>query len=738
MDSFEGYVEKITYRSEDSGYTVLTISSESGEHCVVGTFPSISEGEYIEVEGALTVHPTYGPQIKMERYSFVAPRDQVAILRYLSSGAVKGIGEKLAKRVVAVFGDETFRILEEEPERLAEVKGISERTAMSIAEQVVEKREARNAVLFLQQYGISLNNAAKIYKRYGGDLYRILRENPYRLCEDIAGIGFKAADEIALKMNIASDSDFRISAAVLYVLSAASANGHTYLPRDMVFAETEALLGLNLSDFDHILEGLLVERRIALEKDGTDLRVYLRSMYQLEQNTAIMLSRLNINDPSGGNEAALRKIKSIEKSLQVELDVRQREAILAADKNGVSVLTGGPGTGKTTAINVMIYYFIEKGLNLMLAAPTGRAAKRMTEATGFEAQTIHRMLEVNGNPEDKDVRLLFNRNDDHPLEADVIIVDETSMVDITLMHALLKACVPGMRLIFVGDEDQLPSVGPGEVLKDLIHSGCFPVTKLTKIFRQAEESDIIVNAHKINEGEVVEPKRSNDFLFVLREDPGQTIGATITLLRDKLPKYVGASTEELQVLTPMRKGPFGVENLNRILQEAFNPPAEGKPERKYGDSVFRLGDKVMQTRNNYELEWHTEGMVPEKRGMGIFNGDIGFIREINGFTQTLRIEFDDRRFVDYPFAALEDLELSYAITVHKSQGSEYPAVVLPLFGGPEMLMSRNLLYTGVTRARKCVCIVGRFDTFARMIKNARVTRRYSGLREKILKAHESY
>ncbi len=729
MEELTGYVERISYRNEENGYTVLTLSTDEEEHCVTGVFPSISEGEYLTARGEFVVHPIYGEQMKMESYEFTAPGDEVSIERYLGSGAIKGIGAALAKRIVQKFGADTFRVLEEEPERLSEVRGISERSAMQIAEQVIEKREVRNAVIFLQQYGITLQMAVKIYRRYGMDLYRVVRENPYRLAEDITGMGFKSADEIAVQMGIRPDSEYRVRCGVLYVLSQSASMGHTYLPKDHLFADTEALLDTEIADFDNVLTDLLVDKKIVIKRSGSEDHIYLMAFYRMESDTAVMMKDLNLRDNSVTMSEIAVNLKRLEKESGVVLDELQRSAVYEAVQNGITIITGGPGTGKTTTINIIIRYFIREGLDILLAAPTGRAAKRMTEATGYEAQTIHRMLEVNGDPTSGGGH--FNRNADMPLEADVIIIDEMSMVDISLMHALLKAVVPGMRLILVGDADQLPSVGPGEVLKDLIRSDCFPVVRLNRIFRQAEESDIIMNAHRINAGEVVEVKRSNDFLFILRDNAGLITGATITLLKDKLPGYVHADTKDLQVLTPMRKGALGVENLNKVLQEALNPASPAKQEKEFSFGVFREGDKVMQIRNDYQLEWVVEGTFPQERGMGVFNGDTGVIKRISHFEETITVEYEDRKTVSYPYQTADELELAYAVTIHKAQGSEYPAVIMPLLTGPRMLMNRNLLYTGITRAKSCVCIVGKYDTFAQMILNNDEQRRYTGLLEMI-------
>ena len=736
MDILEGYVERISYRNEENGYTVLALSTENGETVLTGIFPTIAEGEYIRAEGEMVVHPVYGEQMKTARFEFVAPSDEASVERYLGSGAIKGIGKALAKRIVEKFGKDTFRILEEEPERLAEVKGISERAAMDIAVQTVEKRETRNAVLFLQQYGISLGMSARIYKQYGTDLYTIIRENPYRLADDIVGIGFRKADEIAQKMNIPADSEYRIRSAVMYVLTQAGTNGNTYLPKDELLLETEKLLETEIAEFDRLLQDLMIDRRITVKKDGPGYRVYLRAFYRMEGECARMLHDMNICDGTVSDPEIAAKLKTIERDEKLQLDEMQRKAVFEAVKNGITIITGGPGTGKTTAINTMIRYFIREGLDIMLAAPTGRAAKRMTEATGYAAQTIHRMLELSGDPEGYG-HARFGLNEDAPLEADVVIVDEMSMVDITIFHALLKAMVPGMRLVMVGDVDQLPSVGPGEVLRDLIRSDYFPVVKLSHIFRQSEESDIVVNAHLINEGQIVEPKRSKDFLFIPRDQAGVITGAVITLLKDKLPGYVHADTRELQVLTPMRKGILGVENLNRVLQEALNPPSQRKNEKQFSFGLFREGDKVMQIRNDYQIEWTAGDGAFAEHGTGVFNGDTGTIRLISHFDETVTVEYEDRRVVVYPFANCDELELAYAVTIHKSQGSEYPAVILPLLSGPSMLMTRNLLYTGVTRAKSCVCIVGKYDTFVQMIRNSRELQRYSGLKDMIKEAYEA-
>ena len=729
MEKITGYVEHIVYRNAENGYTVLNLVSGEEETTCVGIFSSIAEGENIEAEGEFTEHPTYGEQFKVARFEEKMPEDREAIERYLGSGAIKGIGLALAARIVRRFKEDTFRIIEEEPERLAEVKGISENKAQEIAYQVNEKRDLRQAMIFLQQYGITMNLAVKIYQAYGQEVYTIIRENPYRLADDIEGVGFRTADEIASRVGIKMDSDFRVRSGVLYTLLTASTEGHTYLPQEELTARTAKLLEVEPEQIEKQYMDLAIERKIVM-KQGETTEIYASSFYYMEANTATMLKQLNVPYDVPDIEIEER-IRTIEKQTGMELDEHQVTAVKEAVRNGLLVITGGPGTGKTTTINTIIRYFEGEGLDIFLAAPTGRAAKRMSETTGFEARTIHRMLELSGGVEGT---AGFERNENNPLETDVIIVDEMSMVDITIMNSLLKAVVPGTRLILVGDINQLPSVGPGSVLRDIIDSHACNVVKLTKIFRQAATSDIIVNAHKINRGEeVVLDNKSMDFFFLKRYDADVIINVVLQLVKQKLPKFVDATPYDIQVLTPMRKGLLGVERLNGILQKYLNPPMSGKAEKEYGDTLFREGDKVMQTRNNYQLEWEirTKYGLSVDKGTGIFNGDMGIVREINDFSETMTIEFDEGRMVEYPYKLLDELELAYAITIHKSQGSEYPAVVIPLLKGPAMLLNRNLIYTAVTRARKCVTLVGNENTFYEMVQNTSQQKRYSGLKARL-------
>ena len=733
MEKLAGYVEHIIYRNADNGYTVLNLVSGEEEITCVGIFSAIAEGENIEASGDYTDHPTYGKQFKVESFEEKAPEDEEAIERYLGSGAIRGIGLALAARIVRRFKADTFRIIEEEPERLAEVKGISERKAMEIADQVNEKRDLRQAMIFLQQYGITMNLAVKVYQQYGQEVYGIIRENPYRLADDIEGVGFRTADEIAVRVGIRMDSDFRIRSGILYVLLQASTEGHTYLPEEELTRRTGQLLEVGEEQIEKQYMDLAIERKIIMKQGENQTQIYAASFYYMEANTATMLKQLNVSYEVPDLEIEER-VRRIEKQTGMELDEHQMTAVKEAVRNGLLIITGGPGTGKTTTINTIIKYFEMEGLDIFLAAPTGRAAKRMSETTGFEARTIHRMLELNGGV---DGAAGFERNEQNPLETDVVIIDEMSMVDISLMHALLRAVQVGTRLILVGDVNQLPSVGPGSVLRDIIRSHECNVVMLTKIFRQASTSDIIVNAHKINQGEEVTlDNKSMDFFFLKRYDADVIISVVLQLIKQKLPKFVDATPYDIQVLTPMRKGLLGVERLNGILQRYLNPPSPQKREKEHGDILFREGDKIMQTRNNYQLEWEirTKYGLSVDKGTGVFNGDMGIVREINDFAETMTVEFDEGRMVEYPYKLLDELELAYAITIHKSQGSEYPAVVIPLLSGPSMLMNRNLLYTAVTRARKCVTLVGNEVTFAQMVQNTSQQKRYSGLCDRLKEA----
>lgn len=731
MEQLEGYVERIIFRNSENGYSVMEIVSKEAEIIAVGTLQTVHEGEFLTAEGSYVEHPVYGQQFQIVQYEIKIPEDCLSIERYLASGAVKGIGAALAGRIVKRFKEDTFRIMEEEPERLSEVKGISERKAREIAKQVEENKELRQAMLFLQNYGITTALAMKIYNRYGQTLYQVLRENPYQMADDIQGVGFKIADEIASKTGIHTDSDYRIRSGILYTLYQAVLDGHVYLPQEVLVVKARELLGVEAAGIENQLTNMMMDKKLVIKKRGEEIFVYASKYYYLELNTARMLLDLNIKSEES-EEKIQKKVKSIEKSSELKLDSMQKKAVAEAVKNGIMILTGGPGTGKTTTINAMIQYFEQEGLDFVLAAPTGRAAKRMTETTGYEAKTIHRLLEFSGQPEgrEENSRLDFDRNEQNPLEADVVIIDEMSMVDIVLLHSLLKAVSVGTRLIMVGDVDQLPSVGPGSVLKDMIRSGCFQVVMLTKIFRQASQSSIVVNAHKINAGKQIDLlNKKPDFFIMRRYDAAGVIEMIKKLVVEILPPNLGIQSYDIQILTPMRKGSLGVEELNRRLQEVLNPESGQKREKEYADRTFREGDKVMQIKNNYQLEWEITnrfGLTLDK-GMGVFNGDMGVIRTMNLYEETLTVEFEEGRKVIYPFKQLEELEHAYAVTIHKSQGSEYPAVILPILTGPPMLMNRNLLYTAVTRAKSCVTIVGSEQSVIQMIRNENEQKRYSSL-----------
>ena len=733
MEVRKGYVEHIVFRNNDNGYTVFQLVSEEEELTCVGLFSVLAEGELVQVSGYMKEHPLYGEQLQVEQYELLAPEDETAMERYLGSGAIKGIGAAMAARIVRRFKGDTFRIIEEEPERLAEVKGISEKKAIEISAQMEEKKDLRQAMMFLTQYGISVSLAVKIYQQYGNRTYQVVEENPYRLADDISGIGFKIADEIASRIGIHTDSDYRIRSGLLYVLLQATGEGHTCLPKEDLLHRASALLGVEKEQMETQLMNLCMDRKLVMKEQNGKVMVWYGQYYYMELNVAKMLHDLNLECEMEESQI-VKKLSKVEKQASITLDEMQRKAVVEAVKNGVLVITGGPGTGKTTTINAIIRYFETEDMEILLAAPTGRAAKRMTEATGWEAVTIHRLLELSGVPSDDRSTASFERNEENPLEADVIIIDEMSMVDIFLMNALLKAVSVGTRLILVGDINQLPSVGPGCVLKDIIRAGSCPVVQLTRIFRQASQSDIIVNAHKINRGEhVTLDNKSRDFFFLQRQDPNVILRVVLALVQEKMPRYVDARPTDIQVLTPMRKGSLGVENLNEMLQRYLNPPSSEKNEKETARGRFREGDKVMQIKNNYKIEWEARNRygIAIDKGTGIFNGDMGIVQQIDLLAETMEVLFDDYRTVTYSFQMLEELELAYAVTIHKSQGSEYPAVVIPLLTGPRMLMNRNLLYTAVTRARSCVTLVGSPETFAQMIDNASEQTRYSGLYDRI-------
>ena len=737
-ETINGFVEKVVYRNAENGYTVVNISVEGDDVVCTGYFSDITEGDQIIAEGSFVEHKQYGIQFTVASYEIKEPETSVAMEKYLGSGIIKGVGPALSAKIVKKFGDETFNIIEREPERLAEIKGITEKKAIEIGSQFEEKKEFRNAMIFLNQYGVSNALAMKIYKEYGIKVMKIVRENPYRLADDIVGVGFKTADEIALRMGFSPESSMRMKAGISFALSMAASNGHTYLLYEDLYEESKRLLGISEAEFENDIYELTIERKIVLKEVKGERRVYNNNLYYMELTVARKL--LDLNAKSENNYKVMEaKVKEVEAKTGIKLGDLQRKAVYEAVESGLVIITGGPGTGKTTTINAIIKLFEMQNMEILLAAPTGRAAKRMTETTGMEAQTIHRLLELNGNPEEGG-SMRFERNELNPLEADVIIIDEMSMVDIYLMYSLLKAVTVGTRLILVGDVNQLPSVGPGKVLKDIIGSEKFNVVRLSEIFRQAAESDIITNAHKINAGQSIRlDNKSKDFFMLSMNSSLQIQRALVSLIAEKLPPYVDATKYDIQVLTPSRKGELGVENLNKILQQYINPPAPNKREKQWGEMIFRENDKVMQIKNDYQMEWKivTKKGLTIKEGSGVFNGDCGIIREINEFAGTVTVEFDEGKIVEYTGATLEELELAYAITIHKSQGSEYPAVIIPLLNAPRPLLNRNLLYTAVTRARKCVTIVGSENSVNEMIQNESEMKRNSGLVDSIIEMEEA-
>lgn len=734
METIKGYVSQIRFRNAENGYTVFSFQTDDSEETVVGNFMAISEGEMLKVEGDWVIHKIYDRQFKAVSYESIQPDDELSIIRYLGSGIIKGIGPTLATRIVNEFGKDTFRVIEEEPEMLEKIKGITIRKAQEIGVMMREKRGYRDAMIFLGKYGIGNALAIKIYSFYEDTIYRVLQENPYKLAEDIDGVGFKTVDEIAAKMGVMKDGDYRIQSGVLYTLLLATQQGFMYLPKGVLLEKAAEILEVSREQIEPLITNMAMDRKLLIYGDN----IYSPTNYYAEKSCAGMLRNISVDfyGSTGFSEKELnRKIDKIAASNRINLDELQKLAVINAVQNGISIITGGPGTGKTTTIRTLIEFFDKEGYDIALAAPTGRAAKRMTEATGYEARTLHRLLELNGSLGEDRTSAGFERNEDNPLEVDAVIVDEMSMVDVFLFRALLKAIPQGCRLIMVGDANQLPSVGPGQVLRDLIESKCFPVTSLETIYRQEGSGDIVVNAHLINHGEHIKTdNKSKDFFLLERNDASIILTNTVELIQTSLPPYVKTDPWDIQVLTPMRKGNLGVIALNRFLQAKLNPPAPVKKEHPYGDDVFREGDKVMQVKNNYQAEWEIVGKynIPIDSGMGVFNGDMGKIIKIDDSDSSITVEFEDLRRVVYPYGSLDELELAYAITIHKSQGSEYSAVVMPLISGPRHLMNRNLLYTGVTRAKKCLVIVGSSQTVQNMIDNDEENLRYSGLKDRIL------
>lgn len=735
----EGIVEDIIFRNEENGYTVCSVQVKDEEIVCVGTLLEVYPGENIKLIGSWVTHPIYGNQFQIDTYEKTIPKTEEGIEKYLSSGVIKGIGPGLARRIVEKFGLDTLRVIEEEWERLEEVKGISKQKALQIGEIFHEQRELRRAILFLQDYGISPSYALKIYKQYGEGTIDIVKNNPYRLAEDVFGIGFKMADQIAETIGIAEDSPHRIKAGIKFILNQYSNNGHTYMLRENLKQAAYELLGVSEELIENALIELQIYKQIWQEKMEDIEAVYLTPFYYAEMNTAKRLMDYKINKDEAQSKGMDKRIDKLEKEKKIKLAPEQRQAVKEAMTEGVLIITGGPGTGKTTTINSIISLLEEEGYEVILAAPTGRAAKRMSEATGKEAGTIHRLLEITFLEEDNK-KQIFERNEERPLEADVIIIDEMSMVDILLMNSLLKAVAPGTRLIFVGDVDQLPSVGPGNVLKDMIRSQTIKVIRLTEVFRQARESAIVMNAHRINRGEYpLLNEKDKDFFFIKKSIQEEVIETIKQLILHRLPSFAKCDPiKDIQVLTPMRKSPLGVGYLNTILQKALNPPSKKKREKEYRMNLFREGDKVMQIKNNYNIPWkiYNDVGIRIDEGVGVFNGDEGSIQEINEEAQTFTVLFDDLKTVEYDFSQLDELELAYAVTIHKSQGSEYPIVIIPIHSGPPMLMNRNLLYTAVTRAKQLVVMVGLTDTLHRMVDNNREINRYSSLAYRLMKIKE--
>lgn len=722
-EQLEAVIEETIFRNEENGYSVVQAKAGRESVTVVGTLPALAPGEQVLLSGSWTAHPQYGKQWKATACEIRKPTTLLGIERYLGSGLIRGVGPSTARLLVQAFGKNTLDVLSEHPERLTEVPGIGKKRAAQLAESFREQYAAREAMVFLQSYGVSPTLAVKISKAYGADAQRKIRENPYRLIDDIDGVGFLTADRIALSLGIPQDSEYRLRSGLKYVLQeAAAGEGHTFLPKPLLLERAARALRVEDGLLAHALDTLLFAREIiALDLDGQEA-LLLSGFFYAEKEIARYLKLLMGREEKIPEAQILEKIQQFEREHQIQFSENQRRAVSEAVRRGLVVITGGPGTGKTTIINCILWLL---GKDVLLAAPTGRAAKRMSEATGHEAKTLHRLLEFAGDEGH------FQRDEQNPLDCGCVIVDEMSMVDVFLMRSLLVALKPGTKLILVGDADQLPSVGAGNVLGDILKSGVVPSVRLTDIFRQSEESLIVLNAHRINHGEPpILNRRDSDFFFERRPVPDEAAQAIVGLCARRLPVFLhsDAPARDIQVLAPTKKSGAGVYQLNALLQAALNPPAPWKKEIAYGETVFRTGDKVMHIRNNYQLPWKADG---GEEGEGVFNGDVGFVSAVDNQDRIVTVRFDDERTVEYDYQQLEELELAYCLSVHKSQGSEFPCVVMPVLGGPPRLLTRNLFYTALTRARKLVVLVGREDAIADMVRNNHIATRYTTLRQRL-------
>lgn len=732
MEEIQGTVEDIIFQSEDTGYIVAKIKASKDIMTIVGCIPYITEGQNLKLQGKWIIHPQFGNQFKVSCAEEILPNTLIGIERYLSSGVILGIGPVTAKKIVEKFGEKTFEVLDNDIERLKEIEGIGDKKIDIIYESYLKQREVKNIMVFLQTYGITPNQCVKIYKRFGGESVNIVKNNPYILTEEVSGIGFKTADKIARSLGVELDSPFRIQSGIRYVVNEFCAMGNTYMPKEKLIKEASKVLSVKQDILDKNIFECAIEEKIKIENIDNTECVFTLPYYYCEISITKKILTLAFSNYDAIDIDVEKEIEDFEKENNIVFAESQKEAIKGIINNGVEIITGGPGTGKTTIIKCILNIFEKAGMKVLMGAPTGRAAKRMTESTGRESKTIHRLLELGFGGDDEE--MAFSKDEDSPLGCDVVIIDEASMIDVILMNNLLKAIGLGTRIIIVGDVDQLPSVGPGNVLRDLIDSKCTKVVRLKEIFRQAEESMIVVNAHKINNGHMpILNDKDKDFFFIREENQEIILNTLIELINTRLPKFNSSwnKMQHIQILSPMKKGSLGVNNLNGKLQDILNPRENGKKEKEYRDITFRVGDKVMQTKNNYSLKWVKVSGEGEKEGIGVFNGDMGFIENIDEEEGTLSVIFDEERKVVYENIYLDELDLAYAITIHKSQGSEFPVIVMPIFMGPPLLMNRNLLYTAITRAKKLVVLTGSVKALKYMIDNDRSFERYSSLKWRI-------